>query len=39
MSTLGQILVGNQNNNNDTRRSELAKKLIEKGIYISNNKT
>jgi integrase/recombinase XerD len=33
MTTLGQIL-GNHNN---TRRSELAKDLIEKGIYISNN--
>ena len=38
MTTLGQILAGNQNNNKDTR-SELAKNLIEKGIYISNNKT
>jgi RNase P subunit RPR2 len=35
MTTLGQIL-GNHNN---TRRSELAKDLIEKGIYISNNNT
>jgi hypothetical protein len=38
MSTLGQILVGNQNNNNNNdARSELAKNLIEKEMYISNN--
>ena len=34
MTTLGQIL-GNHNN----ARSELAKDLIEKGMYISNNNT
>ena len=34
MTTLGQIL---SNSNNNARRSELAKDLIEKGMYISNN--
>lgn len=35
MTTLGQIL-GNHNNN--TRRSELAKDLIEKGMYVNISK-
>jgi hypothetical protein len=36
MTTLGQIL-GKQNNNN-TRRSQLAKDLIEKGMYVNISK-
>ena len=34
MTTLGQIL---SNSNNNARRYELAKDLIEKRMYISNN--